>query len=126
MSSSDELREFYGHIAVIAQQALQLAEQNSLENDVSQELLKLIEARQELLDKIDALGLELKDLPDGGKEIIKLIKVIQAADSRTQTLLKNQLGSMGNKLSRLRSNQKARKAYLQMEPVNAWFIDRKE
>lgn len=131
--AADEISQLFTDIRDIAEQQLLLAHRIANDPEVSEEILKLMERRQAIMDRIDALS---KNNPryDGfmvksneHAEIIAVISRIQEYDRQSQKLIEAGRKQAGEKLGNLRNSQKALDAYVPNAAfTEGWFFDRKK
>ncbi|MGB4302361.1 MAG: hypothetical protein WBJ34_00980 [Syntrophomonadaceae bacterium] len=116
-------------IEKIAVEQLKLVESKQSMEEIITPLNKLIEQRQECIDKMNELMSDLS--PEQKTALTELgtdamIKRILHIDSESQKMLKELIEATGSKLVKVQDMKKASRAYGgQDEPTEAWFFDRK-
>lgn len=145
-------RKLYEKILDISSKELLLLH-NGENEDISEKLSALIERRQILMNKIDQAREKIKEVMNETKQadllgkktfffakdkqtylyeqndkaLRQIILDIHENDKLCQECLKNLLVDKGNKISSVRNNKKAYKAYNQVDAgTNACFFDKKK
>lgn len=128
----DEIYRLFVNIKNIAEQQLLLARQINDDPKASEAMLKLMERRQAITDRVDKLSIKIPDYNGINNnsertEIIAIINDIQKYDRQSQKLIEAGREQTGKKLGNVRQNQKAHNAYMpNLASTEGWFFDRKK
>jgi len=155
ISPIEKARGLYGDLLLLSKEQLLLARSISADKDISQEMLALFQKRQEIMEGIDLLLLEInqgenRDNTVSSKnsrvefplclgkqqaeahdkaiqEIIAIIREIQAHDEVGRKIMQKSRQEVGKKLASLKRSQAASNAYLHVDSyVDGWFFDQKK
>lgn len=151
----EEIRGLYGSLLLLSKEQLQLVGNMSADRDISQEMMMLFQKRQEIMEGIDSLLLDIepdKDRDNNGSskkrhtkfplflgkqqaeahdqeilEIITIIREIQAHDEVGRKIMQKSKQETRKKLLDLKKSQKASNAYLNVDSyADGWFFDQKK
>ncbi len=155
MSPIEKARGLYGDLLLLSKEQLLLARSINADKDISQEMLTLFQKRQEIMEGIDLLLLEInqgenRDNTVNSKnsrvefplslgkqqaeaydkviqEIIAIIREIQAHDEVGRKIMQKSRQEVGKKLASLKRSQAASNAYLHVDSYgDGWFFDQKK
>lgn len=155
ISPIEKARGLYGDLLLLSKEQLLLARSINADKDISQEMLTLFQKRQEIMEGIDLLLLEInqgenRDNTVNSKnsrvefplslgkqqaeaydkviqEIITIIREIQAHDEVGRKIMQKSRQEVGKKLASLKRSQAASNAYLHVDSYgDGWFFDQKK
>lgn len=155
ISPIEKARGLYGDLLLLSKEQLLLARSINADKDISQEMLTLFQKRQEIMEGIDLLLLEInqgenRDNTVNSKnsrvefplslgkqqaeaydkviqEIIAIIREIQAHDEVGRKIMQKSRQEVGKKLASLKRSQAASNAYLHVDSYgDGWFFDQKK
>ena len=155
MPPIEKARGLYGDLLLLSKEQLLLARSIKADKDLSQEMLTLFQKRQEIMEGIDLLLLEInqgenRDNTANSKnsriefplslgkqqaeaydkviqEIITIIREIQAHDEVGRKIMQKSRQEVGKKLASLKRSQAASNAYLHVDSyTDGWFFDQKK
>ena len=125
----EQVMQLCEQIEKLAAEQLKLVESKQSMEEIITPLNKLIEQRQECIDKMNELmsGLSPEQkIALTGLGTDAMIERILHIDRESQRVLQEIIKATGNKLVKVQDMKKANRAYGgQDEPTEAWFFDRK-
>lgn len=155
ISPIEKARGLYGDLLLLSKEQLLLARSINADKDISQEMLTLFQKRQEIMEGIDLLLLEINQGENRNntvnsknsrvefplslgkqqaeaydkviQEIIAIIREIQAHDEVGRKIMQKSQREAGKKLASLKRSQAASNAYLHVDSYgDGWFFDQKK
>lgn len=128
----DEIYHLFENIRDISEQQLLLARRIKDEPEVTETMLKLMERRRKITQKIDALSAEFSGYNGNNsnnerEQIMAIINDIQKYDRQSQKMVEAGREQAGEKLGNVRHSQKAYDAYVPNAIyTEGWFFDKKK